>query len=138
MVVNRHDQNQNSPLMTIYLRTQAGTATDAAAPSSIQPASSRTNLAKAQPPGPDEKTVTIDMKDKHGSEILEHFLAETRASPVPASREDIAEMQHLDHMKKQASIDRERVRQLRAEKKKEEDMLKRARAAGGMSEEEEA
>lgn len=41
-------------------------------------------------------------------------------------------------MRKQAALDRERVGQLRAEKKREEDMLKRARAAGGAPETEEA
>ncbi|QPG94566.1 hypothetical protein C2857_006394 [Epichloe festucae Fl1] len=134
MIVNRHDQNQSSPLLTIYLRTKS--ATDGSP--SAQPASSRTNLSKVQPPGPNEKTVTIDMKNKHSSDILEHFIAETRAKPVQASKEEIAEMQYLGGMKKQAEIDRERVRQLRAEKKKEEEMLKRARAAGGMAEQDEA
>lgn len=134
MIVNRHDQNQSSPLLTIYLRTKS--ATDGSP--SAQPASSRTNLSKAQPPGPNEKTVAIDMKNKHSSDILEYFIAETRAKPVQASKEEIAEMQYLGGMKKQAEIDRERVRQLRAEKKKEEEMLKRARAAGGMAEQDEA
>lgn len=63
-------------------------------------------------------------------------MAETRAVPVQPSKEEIAEMQYLEGMNRQASLDRERVRQLRAEKKKEEDMLKRARAAGGMAEQE--
>ncbi|GAB0134243.1 hypothetical protein EsDP_00002623 [Epichloe bromicola] len=134
MIVNRHDQNQSSPLLTIYLRTKSATDDSPSA----QPASSRTNLSKAQPPGPNEKTVTIDMKNKHSSDILEYFIAETRAKPVQASKEEIAEMQYLEGMKKQAEIDRERVRQLRAEKKKEEEMLKRARAAGGMAEQDEA
>lgn len=82
--------------------------------------------------------VTIDMKDKHSSDILEYFLAETRATPRQPTKEDIAEMQSLEALNKDATADRERVRQLRAEKKKEEDMLKRARAAGGMAEQEAA
>ncbi|KAK2591196.1 hypothetical protein QQS21_011104 [Conoideocrella luteorostrata] len=135
MIINRHDNNQSNPLLTIYLRTKSTTSNDAP---STQPASSRTNLSKAQPPASDEKTVTIDMKNKHSSDILEYFMAETRAKPLQASNEEIAEMQHLEGMKKEADISRERVRQLRAEKKKEEDMLKRARAAGGMAEQEEA
>ncbi|KAG6003030.1 hypothetical protein E4U54_000759 [Claviceps lovelessii] len=137
MILNRHDQNQTPPLLTIYLRTKPDdTTTTTTSTTTTQPASSRSNLSPAQPPGPHERTLTIDMKDKHSSHILEHFMAETRAVPVQPSKEEIAEMQYLEGMNRQASLDRERVRQLRAEKKKEEDMLKRARAAGGMAEQE--
>lgn len=145
MIVNRHDQSQAPPTMTVYLRTasqpastESSAAAAAAAESHAQPSSSRTNLSKAQPPGPDERVVNIDMKDKHSTDILEFFMAETRAKALQPTKEEIAEMQGLEAMKKQAAVDRERVRQLRAEKKKEEDMLKRARAAGGMGDQEAA
>ncbi|KZZ98467.1 Ribosomal protein/NADH dehydrogenase domain protein [Moelleriella libera RCEF 2490] len=154
MIVNRHDNNQSPPLMTIYLRNTPTTATESSAgggeadatvaggseadSTTIQPASSRKNLSRAQPPAPHEKVVTIDMKNQRSSDILEYFYAKTRATPVQSTRDDITEMQQLESLRKQASIDRERVRSLRAEKKKEEDMLKRARAAGGMAEQEEA
>ncbi|KND94203.1 hypothetical protein TOPH_01076 [Tolypocladium ophioglossoides CBS 100239] len=141
MIVNRHGQSQTPPTMTVYLRTNSQpTSTDssAAAESHAQPSSSRTNLSKAQPPSPDERAVNIDMKDKHSSDILEFFMAETRAKALQPTKEEIAEMQGLEAMKKQAVVDRERVRQLRAEKKEEEDMLRRARAAGGMGEQEAA
>lgn len=154
MIVNRHDNNQSPPLMTIYLRNTPTTATESSAgggeaaatvaggseadSTTIQPASSRKNLSRAQPPAPHEKVVTIDMKNQRSSDILEYFYTETRATPVQSTRDDITEMQQLESLRKQASVDRERVRSLRAEKKKEEDMLKRARAAGGMAEQEEA
>jgi large subunit ribosomal protein MRP49 len=136
MILNRHDNNALPPLMTIYMRTAAASA--AAAETSTQPASSRTDLSKAQAPAPHEKIVTIDMRNKHSSDILESFLAETQAKALQPTGEEIAEMQNLEALKKQGLVDRERVRALRAEKKKEEDMLKRARAAGGMAEQEEA
>ncbi|OAQ72930.1 50S ribosomal protein Mrp49 [Pochonia chlamydosporia 170] len=134
MILNRHDSNALPPVMTIYMRTSATASTA----ETSQPASSRTNLSKAQPPSADEKIVTIDMKNKHSSDILEYFLAETRAKVLQPTNTEIAEIQSLEAMNKQAVLDRERVRALRAEKKKEEDMLKRARAAGGMAEQEEA
>ncbi|KAL7783041.1 mitochondrial ribosomal protein L51 [Trichoderma afarasin] len=142
MIVNRHDQNQLPPIMTIYLR-KAGSSADPASSSSssepiAQPSSSRTNLSKAQPPTADERVVHIDMANKHSSHILEFFMAETRAVPLQPTNEEIAEMQALQTLRKNAEVDRERVRLLRLEKKKEEDMLKRARAAGGMAEQEEA
>ncbi|KAL6826820.1 mitochondrial ribosomal protein L51 [Trichoderma sp. SZMC 28015] len=141
MIVNRHDQNQLPPTMTIYLRKADSSSAANPASSSepiAQPSSSRTNLSKAQPPTADERVVHIDMANKHSSHILEFFMAETRAVPLQPTNEEIAEMQALETLRKNAEVDRERVRLLRLEKKKEEDMLKRARAAGGMAEQEEA
>ncbi|KOS22682.1 putative 54S ribosomal protein [Escovopsis weberi] len=135
MIVNRHDQNQNPATMTIYFR-KPDVPAEPDAPT--QPASSRTNLSKAQAPNSDERAVRIDMTNKHSSHILDFFMAETRAIALQPTVEQIAEMQSLEALRKQAATDRERVRLLRAEKKKEEDMLKRARAAGGMAEQEEA
>ncbi|KAL6910372.1 mitochondrial ribosomal protein L51 [Trichoderma evansii] len=137
MIVNRHDQNQLPPTMSIYLRKSDSSAAASSEPLA-QPSSSRTNLSKAQPPTADERVVHIDMTNKHSSHILEFFMAETRAVPLQPTNEEIAEMQSLETLRKNADVDRERVRQLRLEKKKEEDMLKRARAAGGMAEQEEA
>lgn len=139
MIVNRHDQNETAATMSIYLRN-ASTSAPAAATSEplSQPASSRTNLSRAQPPTADERVVHIDMKNKHSTHILEFFMAETRAVPLQPTKEEITEMQALEAQRKQADQDRERVRQLRAEKKKEEDMLKRARAAGGLADQDEA
>ncbi|PKK42147.1 hypothetical protein CI102_13286 [Trichoderma harzianum] len=139
MIVNRHDQNQLPPTMTIYLRkAEAAPASSSSSSEPIaQPSSSRTNLSKAQPPTADERVVHIDMANKHSSHILEFFMAETRAVPLQPTNEEIAEMQALETLRKNAEVDRERVRLLRLEKKKEEDMLKRARAAGGMAEQEE-
>lgn len=138
MILNRHDDNAAPPVMTIYMRASAGSSSGAPAAETSQPASSRTGLSKAQPPGADEKVVTIDMRNRHSSDILEFFLAETRARALQPTSAEIAEIQSLEAIKTQGGVDRERVRALRAEKKKEEDMLKRARAAGGMAEQEEA
>ncbi|TWU78672.1 hypothetical protein ED733_005778 [Metarhizium rileyi] len=136
MILNRHDNNAIPPLMTIYMRASSGPGSSTT--ETAQPASSRTNLSKAQPPAAGEEILTINMKSRHSSDILESFLAETRAKPLPPTSADVAEIQNLEAMNKKGSVDRERVRTLRAEKKKEEDMLKRARAAGGMAEQEEA
>src|SRR4051794_14085864 len=115
MIINRHDNNANPPQMTIYMRTSA--VGESSAGETTQPASSRTNLSKAQPPRPDEKTVVIDMKNKHSSDILENFIAETQAKVLQPTSAEIAEIQSLETMSKQANVDKERVRTLRAEKK---------------------
>lgn len=95
-------------------------------------------MSKATPPDADEKIVTVDMTEKHSSHILEYVLAETRAVPIKPTKEEIRELQELDAMARQAEVDRARMRSLHEEKKREEDMLKRARAAGGVAEEEDS
>lgn len=133
MIVNRHSENSRAPQMSIYIRKP-----DAPVEPRSQPASSRDGLSKAQPPAADERVVHIDMKNKHSGHILEYVIAETRAVPLQPSAEEIREMQQIEALNKQAESDKERVRRIREEKKREEDMLKRARAAGGMAEEEAA
>lgn len=135
MIVNRHGQGNSTPMMTIYLR-KAGAVASTEAPA--QASSSRTGASKAQPPSDDERTVQIDMTDKNSAHLLDYFIAETGAVPLQPTKEEVAEMQGLEEMRKQAAVDRERVGQLLAEKKREEEMLKRARAAGGAAETEQA
>ena len=132
MIINRHTDNARSPLMTIYLRDSSTPLPSDPVP---QPASSNKDLSKAPPPAPHESIVTIDMKNKQSAHILEFFLAETQATPLQPSPEEVKEMQELEALKKQGEVDRERLRKIKEEKKKEEDMLKRARAAAGLSEE---
>ncbi|KAI5466890.1 hypothetical protein BGZ63DRAFT_10648 [Mariannaea sp. PMI_226] len=133
MIVNRHSQNSQTPTLSIYIRKPDAPATTERR---NQAASSRDNLSKAPLPDADERMVTIDMTKKHSSQILEFVIAETKAVPILPTPEEIKEMQELDAMRRQADVDRERVRLLREEKKREEEMLKRARAAGGIAEEE--
>lgn len=132
MIVNRHNVNSRSPIMTIYFRKPDASSSETFT-SASQPTSSVRDLSPAQPPTDFERTVTIEMKDKHSSHILDYFIAETRATPVQPTAEDIAEMKYLDATKKQGVLDRERMKRDRMELKKEQDMLKRAREAAGMS-----
>lgn len=136
MIVNRHSRNNKKPTLSIYLR-KPDASTPAPATRS-QPSSSRNNMSKATPPDADEKIITVDMTEKHSSHILEYVLAETRAVPIKPTKEEIRELQELDAMARQAEVDRARMRSLREEKKREEDMLQRARAAGGVAEEEDS
>lgn len=134
MVVNRFDKASKNPRMTVYMRKPNVPANATPTPM-VQPSSSRINLSPPQPPTPEERIVNIDIKNKHTSHILEFFMAETRAVPIQPTKEDIAEMQAVEALHKKAEVDRQRVAAVRAEKKREEDMLKRARALGGALEE---
>ncbi|KAI6780395.1 54S ribosomal protein-like protein [Emericellopsis cladophorae] len=133
MIVNRHRQNEIPPKMTIYVRNPD--VPEPSEPQSLQqPPSSHAGLSKAQPPLPTEKTIELDMKDKHSSYILEYFVAETRAQVLKPTPEQVQEIQSLQDLAKQGEYDRGVLDKLRAEKKREKDMLARARQAGGLSE----
>lgn len=131
MIVNRHPQETVSPLLSIYLRNSTPATTLGPL---VQPASSRDGISKAAQPSPHERVVTIDMKDKHSSQILEQLLAETRAVAVEPTAEDTAELQALERGKKRSEKDRARMQTMKDAKQREEEMLKRARAAGGIVE----
>lgn len=131
MIVNRHNQNEQPPTMTVYLRT----SNDAPSTAAPQPASSRTGLSKAQPPASNERVVQIDMKDKHSTNILDQLVAQVGAVPLRSTPEDNAEWQSLEELRKLGNVSRERINAIKAEKRREAEMLKRARAAGGAAEE---
>ncbi|KAF4123805.1 large subunit ribosomal protein MRP49 [Geosmithia morbida] len=133
MIVNRHRQNETAPKMTIYLRDGEASSPSDQSTVAAQPASSGSGLSKAQPPGPGERVVEIDMQNKHSAQILEYFLAETRAVPLKPTEAELAEIQDLERLKKQSEYDRQYLAGVRAEKKREADMLRRAREAGGMT-----
>lgn len=141
IIVNRHTNNDQPPKLSIFLNklpaSSSSSSPEASTPEKrSQAASSRDNLSPLPIPDFDERLVTVDVTAKHSSYILEMLLAETRAVVVSPTREEVREMQRLQALQQQAEVDRERVRQLRAEEKREEEMLKRARAAGGMAEQE--
>ncbi|OAA70467.1 50S ribosomal protein Mrp49 [Cordyceps fumosorosea ARSEF 2679] len=132
MIVNRHGQNEQPPTMTVYLRTAAAAAGDA--PAVAPPASSRVGLSKAQPPASNERVVHIDMKDKHSTNILEQLIAQVGAVPLRPTAEDTAEWQSLEELRKVSNASRDRINAIKAEKEREANMLRQARAAGGATE----
>lgn len=131
MIVNRHSENEQTPLMTVYLRK--GAAADAAT-TAAQPASSRVGLSRAQLPASNERVVHIDMKNKHSTNILEQLIAQTGAVPLRPTPEDTAEWQSLEELRKVSNASRDRLNAIKAERQREATMLERARAAGGATE----
>lgn len=132
MIVNRHTQNDQSPTMTVYIRTPGDIPTTTAG---AKLASSRAGISKAQPPASNERVVHIDMKNTHSTNILEQLIAQVGAVPLRPTAEDTAEAQSLEELRKHSNSSRARVNAIKAEKKREAMMLQRAREAGGSTEE---
>lgn len=116
--------------MTIYLAKDASTQ-----PEFLQTPTSHEGTAKAQAPVDGEKTIEIDMQNKHSDQILEYFMAETRAVPLKPTEKELEEVKSLEDLKEQSKEDHNDAMKRREAKNREQEMLKRARAAGGMSEE---
>lgn len=140
MIVNRHTDNDRAPTLTVYLRkspsaaaSSSSSSPDGAAPAVIQPASSRVDLSKAQPPAPHERTVEISMQNKHSSDILDFLIAETGARALQPTAEEIREMQELEEKKARGDVDRQNNLRKMAERQREADMLKQAREAAGIA-----
>ncbi|GJC82636.1 hypothetical protein ColLi_05474 [Colletotrichum liriopes] len=112
MIVNRKSNNEGAAVMSVYF-----SATDAP----VDP--------KAQPPLEGvERVVKIDMKGKHSQEILDRFLAETKAEAILPGPEDETEMKAVEELRIKGEKDRQRNLKIREEEKREKAMLARARA----------
>ncbi|KAK2032340.1 hypothetical protein LX32DRAFT_636485 [Colletotrichum zoysiae] len=131
MIVNRKANTDGAAVMSVYF-SATGAPVD---PSTLpQPPSSGMDNSKAQPPLEGvERVVKIDMKDKHSQEILQHFIAETKAEAILPGPEDEREMKAAEELKIKADKDRQRNFKIREEEKKEKAMLARARAEVGSS-----
>ncbi|GKT46929.1 uncharacterized protein ColSpa_07110 [Colletotrichum spaethianum] len=126
MIVNRKANNEGAAVMSVYFST-----TDAPVdPSTLpQPPSSAIDNSKAQPPLEGvERVVKIDMKGKHSQEILDRFLAETKAEAILPGPEDENEMKAVEELRIKGEKDRQRNLKIREEEKREKAMLARARA----------
>ena len=132
MIVNRKENNEGAAVMSIYFQTTAP-APGSEPVSRVQPPSSAIDSSKAVAPAADEMVVKIDMKHKHSDEILDAFLAETRAEPVIPTPEEIEELRLTEEFKRQGDKDRIMVKTRLDAIKKEEAMLKAARESASTS-----
>ncbi|KAK1997629.1 hypothetical protein LX36DRAFT_657358 [Colletotrichum falcatum] len=129
MIVNRKPNTDGAAIMSVYF-SATGAPVD---PSTLpQPPSSGMDNSKAQPPLEGvERVVRIDMKDRHSNEILDRFLAETKAEVILPGPEDEREMKEAEELKIKAEKDRRRNFKIREEEQKQKAMLARARAEAG-------
>ena len=130
MSVNR-TQNQTGPAtLTVFLAAPSDPAPNASAPAPLP------SIIRDTPtPGnaPFERTLTIEMKHRHESEILSELLSLTNASPVEPSPEDKAELEKLAEEERQAELDRARNAAYTEQKRQEKALLDQARGVVGAS-----
>ncbi|KAK3343795.1 CI-B8 domain-containing protein [Lasiosphaeria hispida] len=116
IIVNRLEILDGPAKMTIYFRDNQKSAPSTQ--STIQLNSSSTGTSPAPVPADGERTVVVDMKARHSTEILSDFLALTSAVPVKATPQEDIEMRELEDLKRRGEIDRAETRKtLEAERR---------------------
>lgn len=131
MSVNR-TQNQTGPAtLTVFFAAPSHPASNASAPAPLP--SIITQDTPTPGHAPFERTVTIEMKHRHESEILSELLSLTKASPVEPLPEDKAELEKLAEEERQAGLDRVRNAAYIEQKRQDKALLDQARGAAGAS-----
>jgi large subunit ribosomal protein MRP49 len=123
MIVNRKPEVGGPATMTLYFRPDGATTSSIG----IDPVSSLDGTSKAPEPSPSERVVTIDMKARHSTNILEEFMEKTGATPVVPSSQEEGQIARVEEMARQGEFDRQRVRRLLNEKKREAALLDQAK-----------
>lgn len=123
MIVNRKPDPMGPATLTLYFREDKVTETLSQSNSSTQ------GLSKAPEPAEGEKTVVVDVKGLHSTEILDVLMRKTNAAPVQPTPEEEAEMKDIEDLRRRGEVDRQRNRRELEESRKE-----KARLAQAMSE----
>ncbi|KAL8674715.1 MAG: hypothetical protein Q9168_000873 [Polycauliona sp. 1 TL-2023] len=130
MSVNRTQDQTGPATLTVFFATPADPALKTSAP---PPSSPTTQDTPTSSNAPFERTVTIEMKHRHESEILAELLSLTKASPVEPSREEEVELEKLAEEERQGGLDRARNAAYTEQKRQEKALLDQARGAVGAS-----
>ncbi|KAF2724028.1 hypothetical protein K431DRAFT_241630 [Polychaeton citri CBS 116435] len=127
MTVARHQQPEGPATLSVHYASPDAAQTSSSATSS--PASTASTAAGSTPSSanPTEKVETIDMKFKPNSEILTELVRLTKAYPVEPTPEDREQIQALEEQKKRSERDSKLSQEVRARKKREQEMLEQAR-----------
>ena len=88
---------------------------------------STASAADSTPMAPTERTVTINMKHRHESEILSQLLSITRAVPVEPTQEELVQFKELEEQRRLSEKDTQRSQAVNEKRRRAEAMLAQAR-----------
>ncbi|KAK4235612.1 CI-B8 domain-containing protein [Achaetomium macrosporum] len=124
MVVNRTTDNNGPATLTLYFREPGATL----ASDMPMPSSSNEGFAKAPAPAQGERVVTIDMKHRRSEAILKEFMDKSGAVAVKPTPQDELELREAEEREARGAIDRERIRKMYEEAKRERAMIAQAQS----------
>jgi large subunit ribosomal protein MRP49 len=128
VTVNRTQIQEGPAVMTVHF-TDPDSASQTPSPvsSTTIAHTSAAPVAETTPAAPTQRTVTIEMKHRHESEILSQLLSVTKAVPVEATPEELAQLNELDEQRQLSEKDAQRSRAVNEKRKRTEAMLAQAR-----------
>jgi large subunit ribosomal protein MRP49 len=124
MIVNRTTDQEGPAVMTILFTETENTS----------PPKYSTNEQTMTAPGseippvaPSERTVMINMKHRHESEILSQLMSITKAVPVEPTPEELQQIRDLEEQRLLSERDSKKSQAFNERKRHEEAMLAQAR-----------
>lgn len=123
MTVHRTPDQKGPATLTVFFAPPPRSSTAPASPasSSTDPSTAPSESTRA------ERIETIDMKNKHESEILSRLLELTRGMPYEATPDELAELRDANEEEKRSERDREAQARLNEVKRQEKALLEMAR-----------
>lgn len=127
MIVNRRQNNDNPPTLTIYLRKDDSTG--AAGQENVALSfSSKTGEAKAPVPADGETTITIEMRNQHSSNILQQFIEKTGAVQVRPTPQEKQELDDLEERNRRWEVTKAKNLKISQAKLREKAALAQAKS----------
>jgi large subunit ribosomal protein MRP49 len=128
MSVNRTTDQEGPAVMTIRFTDLTFAENTPPTISSITTTqTSSTPAAESTPIASMERTVTINMKYRHESEILSQLLSITKAVPVEPTQEELVQLTQLEEQRTLSEKDAQRSYVVNEKRKRTEAMLAQAR-----------
>ncbi|KAK4186595.1 CI-B8 domain-containing protein [Podospora australis] len=124
MIVNRVANQEGPATLSIYFREPGVTPKGDVQ----QQSSSSEGFSKAPAPAEGERVVQIDMKGRHSDQILSEFMAKSGAVPVTPTAQEEMEIREAEELEMKAKIDKERVRKMVEESKREKRLIQQAQS----------
>ncbi|KAJ9661257.1 hypothetical protein H2201_006616 [Coniosporium apollinis] len=125
MTVSRTTDQSGPATLTIHFGSAAETSPEAG---STIPTDSTTTSSGAA-----DRVVTIDMKNKQDSEILQELLKATKATELGPTEEDQEAIRELEEQRERSARDSEMSREVNAKRKREAEALAQARRGLGLA-----
>jgi large subunit ribosomal protein MRP49 len=119
MVVNRITDQEGPAMLTLYFR-EPGATLRSDVP---QPSSSTEGFCKAPVPAEGERSITIDMKNRHSSAILKEFMDKSGAVRIKPSAQDESLLAEVEEREANGEIDREMNKKRNEEVRRERRMI---------------
>lgn len=121
---------EEPPVLSIHYAPENSPQTSNSATSSAAPLDSSTTANRtASDNAPTERVETIDLRNKTNAQIMEELTRLTKAYPVEPSPEDLRLQSTLEESYKKSKADSELSQQVKAQKKREEELLAAARGS---------